>query len=77
MEDYKLPERTLTEKAIIKTSSAVGIYFVCPACHMELLYPDERFGGLKECPMCHTDLRTPVGKEKDLVIRRAMDAFIP
>lgn len=78
MEDYKLPEKTLSMRAIIKASSAVGIFFVCPVCHKEMLYPDERLAsGLRDCPLCHTALDIPQGVERNELIKRATGAFIP
>jgi hypothetical protein len=78
MDDYQLPEKTLTMRALVKASSAVGLYFICPVCHMELLYPDERLAsGLRNCPLCHTALEVPQGEERNRIIKRVMDAYIP
>lgn len=78
MEDYKLPERTLPMNAFVKAASAVGIYFVCPVCHMSILYPDERLAsGIRNCPLCHVALKVPEGRDRQIAIMRATDAFIP
>lgn len=78
MEDYKLPEVSLQMHAFVKTSSAVGIYFVCPVCHVEILYPDEQLAtGLRNCPECHTALIVPEGKEREMVIKHSLSAYMP
>lgn len=78
MDDYKLPEKTLPMRAIIKASSAVGIFFVCPVCNKELLFSDERLASdLRDCPLCHTALVVPHGEERTYLIKRATGAFIP
>ena len=78
MDNYKLPERVLHERALIKAASAVGVYFICPVCHMSILYPDEVLASnARNCPLCHTALDVPYGKEREIAIKRATDAFIP
>ena len=78
MDYYNLPEKSLTLKAIPKASSAVGLYFVCPACNYEMIYSDQRMarerGG---CPNCHASLVFPDGKELERIHQLQAEIYTP
>lgn len=78
MDDYQLPKKTLTLKAIPKTSSAIGLYFICPSCRYEMIQSDVKLtrihGG---CPNCHTDLTFPEMEELDLIYKQLANIYTP
>ena len=75
---YDVPLRTKRFKVIVKTSSACGIYFVCPCCHFEMLKADKHmFPRFSECPNCHADLTFPDPRETHEIHRRFANIYVP
>ena len=79
MEDkYETPLITKRLKVIVKSSSACGIYFVCPACRFEMLQPENfRYPKKMECPSCHADLSFPDPRELHDIHRHMADVYVP
>ena len=77
MEDkYETPLRTAGLKVIVKSSSACGIYFMCPACHFEMLQPEcNKYPKFRECPNCHADLSFPSPSEINQIHKHVADMY--
>lgn len=77
-DNYETPLRTARYKVIVKSSSACGIYFTCPACHFDMLKSDRQmYPRFRECPNCHADLVFPDPRETHEIHRRMANVYVP